>query len=171
MEGGGRHDLNHHQASPMSCQACLNRREFLTRSALAAAALAAVEACGDGQIGPPVRTNIGGGDPNVPPGPPLTVSLASHPELATVGVLVQLDRERAVMRTSATTFLGLSRICTHEQCDTEVRNNRLECPCHGSLFASDGTVIHGPNVASDPITPLRQLAVTIDAAAGTITIA
>jgi len=155
----------------MSCQDCLNRREFLVRSAFAAAALAAVEACGDGQIGPPLRNTPGGGDPNLPPGPPLTISLASHPELATVGVLVELDRERAVMRTGATSFLGLSRICTHEQCDTEVRNNRLECPCHGSLFASDGSVIHGPNVASDPITPLRQLNVTMDAGAGTITIA
>jgi Rieske Fe-S protein len=155
----------------MSCQDCLNRREFLARSAFAAAALAAVQACGDGQIGPPLRNTTGGGDPNVPPGPPLTISLASHPELATVGVLVELDRERAVMRTGANSFLGLSRICTHEQCDTEVRSNRLECPCHGSLFASDGSVIHGPNVASDPITPLRQLNVTIDAGAGTITIA
>ena len=155
----------------MSCQNCLNRREFLARSALAAAALAAVEACGDGQIGPPLRTSTTGGDINVPPGPPLTISLASHPELATVGVLVALERERAVMRTGANSFLGLSRICTHEQCDTDVRNNQLECPCHGSLFAKDGSVIHGPNVASAPITALRQLNVTIDAVAGTITIA
>jgi len=154
----------------MSCHDCLNRREFLARSALAAAALAAIEACGDGQIGPPIRSNSSGGDPNVPPGPPLTVSLASHPELATVGVLVQLDRERAVVRTGPNAFLGLSRICTHEQCDTEVRNNRFECPCHGSLFGSDGSVIHGPNVASAPITPLRQLRVTVDAGGGTITI-
>ena len=151
----------------MSCQDCLNRREFLARSALAAAALAAVEACGDGQIGPPLRTTTGGGDINVPPGPPLTISLASHPELATVGVLVELERERAVMRTGANSFIGLSRICTHEQCDTEVRNNQLECPCHGSLFAKDGSVIHGPNVASAPITALRQLNVTIDPAGGT----
>jgi Rieske Fe-S protein len=155
----------------MSCHDCLNRREFFARSALAAAALAALEACGDGQIGPPLRNTTDGGDPNVPPGPPLTISLASRPELATVGVLVELDRERAVMRTGANSFLGLSRICTHEQCDVEVRGNQLECPCHGSLFAKDGSVIHGPNVASAPITPLRQLDVTIDAVAGTITIA
>ena len=155
----------------MPCEDCLNRRAFLAKSALAAAALVAAEACGDGQIGPPIPVRTGGGDPDVPPGgvPPFNVS--KFPGLATVGVLVDIGFERAVVRTGATTFLGLSRICTHQGCDTEVVNNRLECPCHGSIFDKDGSVIRGPNIASPPIDPLAKLATTFDPATGIITIA
>jgi Rieske Fe-S protein len=153
----------------MACSDCINRRDFLARSALAAAALVAVEGCGDGQIGPPSRNNTGG-DPNKPPGS-VTVKLSDFPALATVGVVVDIGHQRAVARTGATTFRGLSRICTHEQCDTDVRNNRFECPCHGSIFAADGSVIRGPSVASAQIAPLSPLDVTFDATAGTITVA
>lgn len=155
----------------MSCHDCLNRRDFLTRSALAAAALVAAEACGDGQIGPPIVHVSGGGDPNIPLGGPVVVELAQKPALANVGTVVDIGHQRALVRTSATTFLGLSRICTHQQCDTEVHNNRFECPCHGSVFAADGSVISGPNIAAPPNTPLRQLAVTVDLQAGTVTVA
>jgi Rieske Fe-S protein len=155
----------------MPCNDCINRRGFLAKSAVAAAALVVLEGCGDGQIGPPSRTVSNGGDPNIPIGGPVTVKLSDFPGLATVGTVVDIGHERAVVRTSATTFRGLSRICTHEQCDTDVRNNRFECPCHGSTYAADGSVIRGPSVASPPITPLRTLNVTVDAAAGTITVA
>jgi Rieske Fe-S protein len=133
----------------------LNRRDFLAKTALAAAALVVAEACGDGQIGPTQQT-LGTG---------FTIDLASFPALASTGVLVDVGRERAVMRTGATTFEAHSRICTHEGCDTAVRNNRFECPCHGSIFAADGSVLQGPAA-----TPLPQLAVQFDAASNQLTI-
>lgn len=152
----------------MPCSDCFNRREFLTRSALAAAALVAAEACGDGQIGPPVHSGAGG-DPNIPIGGPFTITISQFAGLATVGTVVDIGHERAVVRTGATTFLALSEICTHEQCDTSVTNNRFACPCHGSIFAADGSVIRGPDTG-DSITPLRQLNVVFDQAAGTLTV-
>jgi Rieske Fe-S protein len=155
----------------MPCENCINRRDFLSKSALAAAALVVIEGCGDGQIGPPSIHNTTGGDPNIPVGGPVTVKLSDFPALATVGTVVDIGHERAVVRTSATTFHGLSRICTHEQCDVDVRNNRFECPCHGSTYAADGSVIRGPNVSSPPITALRTLDTTFNQAAGTITVA
>jgi Rieske Fe-S protein len=148
----------------MACSDCINRRDFLAKSALAAAALVVVEGCGDGQIGPPSQNGT------VPPGS-VTVKLSDFPALATVGVVVDIGHQRAVVRTGTTTFRGLSRICTHEQCDTDVRNNRFECPCHGSIFGSDGSVVRGPSVASPQIAPLSPLSVALDAAAGTITVA
>jgi Rieske Fe-S protein len=155
----------------MSCDDCINRRDFLAKSALAAAALVVAEGCGDGQIGPSVPSRTTGGDPNLPINGPVVVKVADFPGLATVGTVVDIGSERAVIRTGATTFRGLSRICTHEQCDTDVRNNRFECPCHGSIFGADGSVIRGPNVANSGITPLRPLLVTFNAAAGTVTVA
>ena len=155
----------------MSCDDCINRRNFLAKSALAAAALVVAEGCGDGQIGPSVPNRTTGGDPNIPINGPVVVKISDHPGLATVGTVVDIGGERALVRTGTTTFRGLSRICTHEQCDTDVRNNRFECPCHGSIFAADGSVIRGPNVANSGITPLRTLLATFDAGAGTVTVA
>jgi Rieske Fe-S protein len=144
----------------MPCQDCLNRREFLAKSAFAAAALAVVEGCGDGQIGP-TAAQLGGGG---------TIKLADFPGLANVGTIVPIGGNRALVRTSATTFRGLSMICTHEQCVTDVSGNQFVCPCHGSIFRNDGTVVRGPNVANSGIGPLPSFTFVYDQAAGTITI-
>jgi nitrite reductase/ring-hydroxylating ferredoxin subunit len=137
----------------------LNRREFLAKTALAAAALAAIEGCGDGQIGaPPVALGQG-----------VTIDLAQFPALASTGVLVDIGHERAAMRTGASTFLGLSRVCTHQQCEAFVRNNRIECDCHGSIFSNTGDVIRGPSTG-ESIRPLDKLSVQFNAAANTLTV-
>lgn len=154
----------------MPCRDCLSRREFLTKSAAAAAVLVAADACGDGQIGPP---QISGPDPLKPPGGPVQVKLSDFPALANTNVIVDIGRvgpDRTVMRTGATTFLALSRICSHQQCTIDIKTDHYECPCHLSAFTSTGAVIHGPNVASPPIGPLRQLAVSFDAATQTLTV-
>ena len=143
----------------MACEHCLNRRDFLAKAAFAAAALAAAEACGDGQIGP-TQVTIGAGT---------SIKIADFPELATTGTLVDVGDSRAVIRTGPTSFLALSKICTHEGCETDVTNNRLECPCHGSIFANDGSVIRGPSTGGT-ISHLQVLATTFDAASGTLTI-
>lgn len=144
----------------MSCEDCVSRRDFLAKSALAAAALVALDGCGDGQIGP-AAVALGAG---------LTVKLADFPGLATVGTVVGITSERALVRTSATTFEALSRVCTHQGCLTDIRNNRFECPCHGSIFAADGSVVRGPDIASPPISPLPKLAATFNPADGTVTV-
>src|SRR4051812_11497925 len=106
----------------MACENCVNRRAFLSAS-VAAAAVAALAACGDGQIGPPATTISGAG---------VTVKLSDFPDLATVGQPVAVGSNRAVVRTSASAFLGLSMICTHEGCETGVQGKTFLCPCHGS---------------------------------------
>jgi Rieske Fe-S protein len=143
----------------MSCHDCLNRRAFLAKSALAAAALAMVDGCGDGQIGPTAAT-LGSG---------LTINLSDFPGLATPGTLVDIGHARAVVRTGDTTFLGLSRICTHQGCEAAVVQNQIRCPCHDSLFSATGAVIHGPNTG-ESIRPLDTVNVIYDANAGTLTV-
>jgi cytochrome b6-f complex iron-sulfur subunit len=140
------------------CVACMSRRDFIARSAFAAAALAALEACGDGQIGAPTTLTDG----------PFTIRLTDFPGLSTTGTLVDVSSsapDRAVIRTGATTFAAFSRICTHQQCLTAVHNNRFECPCHGSVFRNDGAVVNGPAAS-----PLLRLNVTVNAD-GTLTVA
>jgi Rieske Fe-S protein len=155
----------------MSCQNCLNRRDFLTKSALAAAALVVAEACGDGQIGPPTPRVAVGGNPDAPTTAGVTITVASFPALATVGKLVDIQTERGLVRIGAATFQGYSKICTHQQCITDIRNNQFQCPCHGSVYAADGTVIKGPDVENSGITPLLALTTTFDPVNGTVTVA
>jgi cytochrome b6-f complex iron-sulfur subunit len=140
----------------MSCQHCVNRREFLAKSAAAAAALVVVEGCGDGQIGPTAAKPVTGTK---------TVTLSQFPALNNVDVLVDVGDDRALIRTGPSSFRAFSKICTHEGCTTDVRNNRFECPCHGSIFNKEGAVIRDPARA-----PLQQLTATFNATNGTVTI-
>jgi Rieske Fe-S protein len=152
----------------MSCENCLNRRAFLAKSAAAAAAAALTAGCGNGVFGPPLPTHSAGG---IPSGS-LTITVSQFPGLATEGQLVQVDVERAVVRTGPATFLGLSTICTHQGCDAAVTSaNIVECPCHLSRFRNDGTVINGPdNSAASSIRPLTHLTTAYDPQTDKLTI-
>jgi len=39
---------------------------------------------------------------------------------------------------------AISTVCTHLGCIVKPASDGFECPCHGSRFASDGTVTKGP---------------------------
>ena len=146
-----------HEASMTGCEQCVSRRDFIGRAAFAAAVLAALEACGDGQIGAPTTLPDG----------PFVVRVSDFPGLSTTGTLVDVSSvapARAIIRTGTATYTGFSKICTHQQCITDVRNNRFECPCHGSRFANDGSVITGPAERS-----LTRVNVTVNAD-GTLTV-
>lgn len=48
------------------------------------------------------------------------------------------------------TFTGLSNVCTHKGCKvSEVAGGEIVCPCHGSRFGLDGSVVKGP--ATEPL--------------------
>jgi cytochrome b6-f complex iron-sulfur subunit len=65
-----------------------------------------------------------------------------------------------IIRTDATTFTAVSNICTHAGCTVRFDgSSKLNCPCHGSIFALSGAVIRGP--ASRP---LKTYTVTFDGA-------
>lgn len=150
----------------MSCEDCLSRREFLTRSTMAVAGAAALSACGDGQFGPTAVTAIVGTS---------SFKVSSIPELATVGQLVRVPPLSAfivVKRTAATppAFLAVSMICTHQQCETNIVGAALECPCHGSRFDSDGKVTRQPQGTTGSATNLPTYTTRYDAATDTLTI-
>ena len=50
-------------------------------------------------------------------------------------------------------FSALSLACPHLGCTVEQTAAGFACPCHGSSFTSDGTVLSGP--AQTPLVPLR----------------
>jgi Rieske Fe-S protein len=57
-------------------------------------------------------------------------------------------------------FNGLSAICTHQGCTVnKVADGTIDCPCHGSKFNLDGSVVNGP--ATLPL-PTKSISVQGD---------
>lgn len=72
-----------------------------------------------------------------------------------------------VVRTTEVAFAALSAVCTHGACTVRysAASDFLSCPCHGSSFRLDGTVIRGPAPA-----PLTVFETIYDAAAELVTV-
>ncbi len=139
---------------------CLDRRAFLSNSAMLAAAALLATACGDGQLGGGL-TN--GGPVNV------TVKLADYPTLGTVGAIARLtgvSTPIAVVRESASVYRAFSLVCPHEGTTVLPSGTGFLCPNHEARFSGAGKWLGGQVTSS-----LREFTVTSNAAAGTLVIA
>jgi cytochrome b6-f complex iron-sulfur subunit len=135
----------------------IGRRTFLAQSAMMAA-VAALAACGAaGDLTAPTLSGS------------TTINVNDQPALANVGgvALVSISGSPfAIVRTSASTFVALSRVCPHQGSIVNPTSTGFLCPNHGAQFSSNGTWVGGERTNS-----LRAYGTTYDAAAGTITIA
>lgn len=59
------------------------------------------------------------------------------------GALVFRQERIAIMREGAD-YRALSLVCTHLGCTVSVTTEGMICPCHGSRFDRQGTVLSGP---------------------------
>ena len=57
-----------------------------------------------------------------------------------------VDEKIFVFRHRERGFAVASAVCTHLGCTVAFfqSDDRFHCPCHGSVFASNGNVVHGP---------------------------
>ena len=81
-----------------------------------------------------------------------TVDRSVDDLLAGHGGLVSVDgRQLAVYRDDDGATYELSPRCTHMGCTVDWNDaaRTWDCPCHGSRFAADGSVVHGP--AAEPL--------------------
>jgi cytochrome b6-f complex iron-sulfur subunit len=56
---------------------------------------------------------------------------------------VAAGRSVALYREGGAVY-AISTICTHLGCIVKATDNGFDCPCHGSKFAKDGSVLKGP---------------------------
>lgn len=142
------------------CSACgagegIDRRQFLARTTLLAAA-AALAACGVNDV-PTAPGSIGA-----------TIRVSDYPALANVGgvALVTVNNEDlAVVRTSQTAFVVLSRVCPHQGGIVNQASFGFQCPVHGAQFDQTGNWIGGQRTGD-----LHAYANSYDASTGTLTI-
>ncbi|HTR49246.1 MAG TPA: Rieske (2Fe-2S) protein [Kofleriaceae bacterium] len=100
----------------------------------------------------------------------LDLSDPANSALASPGGALLVDTTRdtiMVIRMSQVDVVALSAICTHAGCSMNfnTKTQQIDCPCHGSVFGEDGSVIHGP--ASRP---LAVYTASLDTSTNTITI-
>lgn len=141
----------------------MDRRAFLSKSAVLVAGSLLAASCGDGQIG-------GVLGPGPDPATGLVVRLADFPALANVGGTARVDggssQPVAVTRTAASTFVALSMVCPHAGYrPIQIAGPGFRCPNHGAEFAPDGTWVGGQSTRA-----LSRFSVVYDAQAGTLTI-
>ena len=137
----------------------LDRREFLSRATLASVAAILAACSGGGLTGTEVT-----------PGPSsITVKLSDFPSLSTIGGIAAVGTVLlspvAIVRTGQSSYLALSRVCTHQSCVINVGSTSFSCPCHGSRFDSQGNVTNGPANR-----PLGRLAAALSADGTSLTV-
>lgn len=89
---------------------------------------------------------------------PTPVDLGDASAVPVGGGKVYADQRIVVTQPTAGEYKAFSARCTHAGCLVDqVKNNQIQCPCHGSRFnIADGSVADGP--APSPL-PSYQVAV------------
>lgn len=77
------------------------------------------------------------------------VLLEDYPELESVGGSAAVSVDEALLHVVVVHYepgcwAALWRVCTHGACEVYWEDSVLVCPCHGSEFDLDGTVLIGP---------------------------
>jgi Rieske Fe-S protein len=125
------------------------RREFCACCSKAAGALAlgAAAGCGGSPTSPSSNSSPLMSVTGVVSGRVVTVAIGSGP-LATVGGMAIAQTgigNFLITRTAAGSATVLSATCTHEGCTvSNFSGSQFVCPCHGSTYATSGSVVQGP---------------------------
>jgi cytochrome b6-f complex iron-sulfur subunit len=75
----------------------------------------------------------------------LDLSLAANSDLNSTGGS-KIVQGVIVVNTGGGNFAALSSVCTHQGCTVgyNTGSGNIQCPCHGSVFTTTGSVVTGP---------------------------
>ncbi len=116
------------------------RRDFLGLAALWSAVAA---------MGTAVAGAVRLPKPAVLPGP-LRVYKLGDPSQFAVGAVQKFEDGNFFLYREEGGFHAISATCTHLGCIVASTDAGFACPCHGSRFAKDGSVVGGPAPAALP---------------------
>lgn len=145
-----------------------NRREFLIKSIgyvglgiLAASIPLGMTSCSN-------STN-----PSEPT--PVEVDINSYSELQNVNGFKKIsfsgknsNMPVIVIRNSTVNFTAISSKCQHQGCQVgnpDMARNEIVCPCHGSKYRTDGSLVNGPSTK-----PLQSFPTSFNEATNILTI-
>lgn len=134
----------------------IGRRTFLAQSALLAAA-AALAACAGGESATAPTTVDA-----------TTFTLSDYPALASVNGVATVSiggSPFALVRTSSTSVVALSRVCPHQGNIVNPVSGGFLCPGHGARFNASGTWVGGERTSS-----LHAYPAALDVVAGVVTV-
>jgi cytochrome b6-f complex iron-sulfur subunit len=124
----------------------LDRREFISkfgRAAAAAGVIAPIVGSAKTVMGKPKPAAV---EPFV-----LDLKKPEYSVLGRVGGALKIpnpyDKKKPmlVIRISETRVVAFSSKCTHWGCEVSLPvDGAIKCPCHGSVFDTEGKVTHGP---------------------------
>ncbi len=117
----------------------MNRRDFLSWGTAGFVALCSGVAVSLGAV---VRFLV----PDVFYEPPQSFKIGNPADFALGAPTFLADEKIFVFRDREKGFSVASAVCTHLGCTVAhfQSDHHFHCPCHGSVFAADGSVIHGP---------------------------
>lgn len=80
----------------------------------------------------------------------VSLTVSDYPELKEIGGAIEMNLESfpdpvVVVHASDTEFVALSPVCTHLGCTVRKEASFFRCPCHGSAYDLNGTVVRGPS--------------------------
>lgn len=127
----------------------MERKDFLKKFAIGGSILLTapliLNSCSEDEDLDPENPGNGGNSGEIT----IDLSSADFSALATVGGYAYKGNI-IVFRTGESSYLALSKLCTHSQCTITYNHasGELPCPCHGSKFSTSGAVIQGPAQAN-----------------------
>jgi cytochrome b6-f complex iron-sulfur subunit len=97
--------------------------------------------------------------PNVLFEPPTRFRVGAPDDYPVNSVTYFQDQKVYIVRTQDGGFFAETAVCTHLGCITKwnPEAGQIQCPCHGSKFARDGKVEHGPAPAPLPHFAIRLM--------------
>lgn len=137
----------------------MNRREVVQKFLLGGTVLAIVPSVLESCSKDPNTANPGSNPGGTPPAGSkidLDLSAVENSALNTTGSSKIVSN--ILIINLGGTFIALSSICTHEGCTVGYNKTAgdIECPCHGSVYSTSGSVINGPAPSA-----LRKYPVTV----------
>jgi cytochrome b6-f complex iron-sulfur subunit len=125
----------------------MNRKEFFSKALIGGGLIflapTILNSCGKSEDVAPSSGGNNGGSNNT--GTTIDLTSNDFSALKNVGGYAY-SGDIIIIRTGTSTYIALSKICTHQNCTVAYNNNstKIECPCHGSMFATTGAVLQGP---------------------------